>query len=416
MSNSHPYITAINNFIKWTLLCGIVGMSIGSATALFLSSLDFVTLFRDQHSWIIFSLPIVGLLIGLTYHYLGKESVKGYNLLLETHRSPNKTIPFLMAPLVFTATLLTHLAGGSAGREGTAVQMGGAIADQFTKWFKLNEHQRKTIVIIGISAGFAAVFGTPIAGAIFALEIMSFRKINLRSIIPSFAAAYIAHYTCLAWHIEHTNYTLSIVKSVDIKSIGWAGFAGILFGLTALAFTWIGKGWKKLFNLISYAPIRPFLGGILIIIAIQLLGSTKFIGLGIPSIVASFTTQAGPYDFLIKLILTTLTLNAGFKGGEVTPLFFIGASLGSAMIVFMPLPLAILAAMGFVAVFAGATHCVIASIVMGIELFGLQAGLYIGIASIFAYFSSGVQGIYSAQQKLGTKYEMYTYIKKVFSL
>ncbi len=416
MSTSHPYITAVNNFIKWTLLCGIVGLSIGSATALFLSSLDFVTLFREQHAWIIYSLPIIGLLIGLLYYYLGKESVKGNNLLLETHQSPNKPIPFLMAPLVFITTLLTHLAGGSAGREGTAVQMGGAIADQFTKWFKLNDGQRKTIIIIGISAGFAAVFGTPLAGAIFALEIMSFRKIHLRSIIPSLAAAYIAHYTCLAWHIEHTHYTLSIVNSFDIKNIGWAGFAGILFGLTALAFTWVGKGWKRLFNIISYVPARPFIGGLLLLAAIHLLGSTKFIGLGIPSIVASFTTQAGPYDFLIKLVLTALTLNAGFKGGEVTPLFFIGASLGSALIVFVPLPLAILAAMGFVAVFAGATHCVIASIIMGFELFGLQAGWYVGIASIFAYFSSGIEGIYSAQEKLGTKYDMYNYIKKVFSL
>jgi len=416
MPNSHPYISTVNNFIKWTLLCGIIGISVGSATALFLSSLDFVTLFREQHSWIIYSLPVIGLLIGLSYNYLGKESVKGNNLLLETYQSPNATIPFLMAPLVLIATLLTHLAGGSAGREGTAVQMGGAIADSFTKWFKLNEGQRKTIVIIGISAGFAAVFGTPLAGAIFALEIMSFRRIQLNAIIPSFAAAYIAHYTCLAWHIEHTNYTLTILNRFDFKHIGWTAFAGIIFGLTALAFTWIGKGWKKLFNLISYAPLRPFIGGILIIIVIHLLGSTKFIGLGIPSIVASFTTQAGPYDFLIKLALTTMTLNAGFKGGEVTPLFFIGAALGSALVLFVPLPMAILAAMGFVALFAGATHCVIASIIMGIELFGLQAGLYVGIASIFAYFSSGIEGIYSAQEKIGTKYEMYNYIKKVFSL
>jgi H+/Cl- antiporter ClcA len=416
MPNSHPYITALNNFIKWTLLCGIIGITVGSTTALFLSSLDFVTLYREQHAWIIYSLPIVGLLIGLSYYYLGKESIKGNNLLLEVHQSPNARIPFLMAPLVFIATLLTHLAGGSAGREGTAVQMGGAIADQFTKWFKLNELERKTIVIIGISAGFAAVFGTPLAGAIFALEIMSLRRIHIRSILPSFAAAYIAHYTCLAWHIEHTNYTLTILNRFELKHIGWAAFTGIIFGLTALAFTWLGKGWKQVFNLISYAPFRPFIGGVLIIIFIQLFDATKFIGLGIPSIVASFTTQAGPYDFLIKLVLTTMTLNAGFKGGEVTPLFFIGATLGSALIMFIPLPLAILAAMGFVAVFAGATHCVIASIVMGIEIFGLQAGLYVGIASIFAYFSSGIEGIYSAQEKIGTKYEMYSYIKKVFSL
>lgn len=167
--------------LKWIAICILLGSLVGSATGLFLISLDGVTLWRSNHIWIVNFLPFVGLAIGLAYHYYGAESKKGNNLILETHQTLEsdanvKRIPLLMAPLVFISTLLTHVAGGSAGREGTAVQMGGSIADQFTSFFKLNTSERKTILIIGVSAGFAAVFGTPLAGAIFALEIMTFKK------------------------------------------------------------------------------------------------------------------------------------------------------------------------------------------------------------------------------------------------
>ena len=172
--------------LKWILICLLVACLVGSATALFLISLDRVTLWRSYHIWMVNFLPFVGLAIGLAYHYYGGESKKGNNLIIETYQTaeaaPNsKVIPLLMAPLVFISTLLTHVAGGSAGREGTAIQMGGAIADQFTQVFKLSATERKTILIMGVSAGFAAVFGTPLAGAIFALEIMTFKKIKLEN-------------------------------------------------------------------------------------------------------------------------------------------------------------------------------------------------------------------------------------------
>ena len=413
--------TSLLFILKWILICILVGSLVGSATALFLISLDWATEWRSHHLWIINLLPIIGLAIGLAYHYYGAESNKGNNLILESHQTVDadtnkKRIPLVMAPLVFISTLLTHIAGGSAGREGTAVQMGGSIADQFTNWFNLNKEERKTILIIGISAGFAAVFGTPLAAAIFALELMTFRKIKMGNILPSIITAYCAHYICLAWQVKHTIYTIPTVPSITLTNLSWTVVAGLIFGLTAFVFTYSGKIFEFLFSKIKFAPWRPFLGGIVIALLIVFTNSTKFIGLGIPSIVNAFEMPAGQFDFAIKLLLTSFTLSAGFKGGEVTPLFFIGATLGSILIWFIPLPLALLAGMGLVAVFAGATNCYIASIVMGIELFGWEAGVFVGIASVIAYFSSGVNGIYSAQLKTGVKYDLYNFIKKSQSL
>jgi H+/Cl- antiporter ClcA len=409
--------THIINLLKWIFICVIVGVLVGSAAAWFLRSLDFVTDWRENHLWIIYSLPIIGFGIGAMYYYYGGDAKKGNNLLLEQHNHPEKRIPFKMAPFVYIGTILTHLAGGSAGREGTAVQMGGAIADQFTDLFKLNDTQRKTILITGISAGFAAVFGTPIAGAIFALEIMLFKNIRVADILPSFAAAYIAHYTCLAWGIHHTVYAIPIVPHFNMNVLVPIFLAGLIFGTTALLFTASNNVWSKLFSKIKYEPLRPFIGGIILVITIFLLGfDNKFIGLGIPGISDAFMSPAGKYDFAIKLLLTTFTLSAGFKGGEVTPLFFIGATFGNVLFLFIPLPMALLAGMGFVAVFAGATHCAIASIALGFEMFGMGAGVYIGLASIIAYFSSGSKGIYSAQLKEGAKYQFYNYLKRISDL
>jgi H+/Cl- antiporter ClcA len=411
-----PFNTYMIRFFKWVLLCIIIGALTGTAAAFFLMSLDVVTQYRETHIWIIYSLPIIGFAIGAMYHYYGGAAGKGNNLLLEEHQSPQATIPFRMAPLVYIGTILTHLGGGSAGREGTALQMGGAIADQFTKLFKCNTEERKTILVVGISAGFAAVFGTPMAGAIFALELMLFKNSRLANIMPSFAAAYIAHYTCLAMGVHHTRYTIAAIPVINASNITSTLIAGLIFGLAALLFSKMNLIWSWFFHKVRYTPLRPLIGGIVLIIAISILGTPKHIGLGIPTIIESFTTPMGNYDFLIKILLTTFTLSAGFKGGEVTPLFFIGATLGNILIWLIPLPMALLAGMGFVAVFAGATHCVLASIILGIELFGIKAGLFVGIASIASYFTSGASGIYPAQLKQGAKFKLYHYLQRISNL
>ncbi|MBP1222923.1 H+/Cl- antiporter ClcA [Flavobacterium sp. 1355] len=394
--------------LKWIVICVLTGIFSGSASAFFLVSLEFVTQFRIHNHWIIWFLPIGGLLIGLMYYYWGESVVKGNNLLLEEYEKPKKVIPFKMAPLVLFGTLVTHLFGGSAGREGTAVQMGGAIADQFTRIFKLDNSERKILIILGISAGFASVFGTPLAGAIFALEVLYFSKINFKSLILSFLVAYIAYFTVEFWKVKHTHYSIPVVPEFNFNNLFYSIIIGLLAGFAAFLFARSTHFWSSLFSKnIKYPPLRPFIGGIFLAIAIAGLGFTKFSGLGVPSIVDSFSNANPWYDFLLKILFTGFTLGAGFKGGEVTPLFFVGATLGSALSVILPMPIALLAGMGFVAVFSGATHTPIACTVMGIELFGLQPGLFIALACLIAYFSSGSVGIYKSQIVRGAKYKLY---------
>ena len=392
---------------KWILICVLIGILSGSASAFFLVSIEWVTQFRIHHDWIVWLLPFGGLLVGFSYYYWGESVVKGNNLLLEEYESPKKVIPFRMAPLVLLGTLITHLFGGSAGREGTAVQMGGAIADQFTKIFNLDNSERKILIILGISAGFASVFGTPLAGAIFALEVLYFSKINLKSIVLSFLTAYAAYFTVEFWQITHTHYSIPIVPEIGLTTIVYTLIIGILSGFAALLFSRSTHFWSSLFSNIKYPPLRPFIGGTVLAIAIAGFGFTKFSGLGVPVIVDSFSNANQWYDFLLKILFTGFTLGAGFKGGEVTPLFFVGATLGSALSLIIPLPIAFLAGLGFVAVFSGATHTPIACTIMGMELFGIQPGIFIAIACTIAYFSSGSVGIYKSQIIKGAKYKLY---------
>jgi H+/Cl- antiporter ClcA len=391
----------------------LIGLFSGSASAFFLVALEWVTQIREHHAWIIWLLPLGGLIIGLLYHYYGTSVVKGNNLLLEEYENPQQPIPFKMAPLVLIGTLITHLVGGSAGREGTAVQMGGAIADQFSRWFQLDKNDRKTILILGISAGFASVFGTPLAGALFALEVVYFSKINFKSVILSFAVAYAAYFTVEFWQVKHTHYTIATLPEMNGIYLLWTIGAGILFGLAALLFSRTAHFWNRLFSkYIPYAPIRPLIGGTVLAVILFFIGTTKYIGLGVPEIVKAFSTPNESYDFLLKILFTGFTLGAGFKGGEVTPLFFVGATLGSALSVVIPLPIALLAGMGFVAVFSGATHTPIACTVMGMELFGIEGGIFIGIACVVAYFASGSIGIYHSQIVKGPKYHLYQKINR----
>lgn len=384
--------------LKWLVLTAVTGGLIGSASALLLYSLAWATEYRESHVWIIGLLPLAGLFIGLMYHYLAGTAARGNNFLIEEIRTSRNIIPFKMAPLVYIGTVLTHLFGGSAGREGTGVQMGGAIADFLSRFFKMHPYDRKIMVQIGIGAGFASVFGTPLAGAVFALEVIVVGRMRYDAILPIFLSAFFAHYACHAWGVEHTVYTMSEVPGLNIQTLLWVLLASLLFGLTAMLFSrsigfWSGLAKKY----VSYAPFPPLLGGICIALCVWLMGTTKYIGLGVPVIVSSFTEVQMWYDFLLKLLLTTFTIGVGFKGGEVTPLFFVGATLGSALSALLPLPVSFLAGLGFVAVFAGATNTPIACTLMGIELFGIEAGIYLGIACVAAYLFSGHTGIYTSQ-------------------
>ncbi|QZE13014.1 voltage-gated chloride channel family protein [Halosquirtibacter laminarini] len=391
-------VATLGYLIKWLFLSLLVGLLAGAASAFFLKSLHWATDFRNEHMIIIFGLPLGGLVIGLMYHYWGKGVVKGNNLLLEEFHSPKKIIQLRMAPLVLIGTVITHLFGGSAGREGTAVQMGGAIADQFTKWFKLNERDRRILLSCGVAAGFASVFGTPLAGAIFALEVFTIGRMRYDTIMPSFLSAVFADYGCKMFNIHHTQYEIFSIPNFEIQNFLWVVLVGVFCGLAGMLFSKGVHFWGNLFKKIKYAPLRPFVGGAILALTIWAMGfDTKYIGLGVPTIVDSFTSQMNWYDFLLKILFTTFTLGAGFKGGEVTPLFYVGATLGSALSFWIPLPISLLAGVSFVAVFSGATNTPIACTIMGIELFGAEAAVYIAIACVIAYLFSGHSSIYSAQ-------------------
>lgn len=391
----HPSMAYI---LKWTSICLIIGACIGSASAFFLQTLSWVTDYRENHVWLIALLPIGGFLIGLLYYRYGKSVEGGNNLLLDTIHEPKQIIPLKMAIFVYLGTMVTHFFGGSAGREGTALQMAGSIADQFTKPFRLSLDDRKLLIIAAVAGGFGSVFGTPLAGAIFAMEFYFIGRIRHNALFPAFLTATFADYVNRLWQTPHTHYHIAFIPSTSLLNIAYSIFAGMIFGLCASLFS---KGMHKtgsfIKSYISYPPFRPLVGGIIVACSVWALGTTKHIGLGIPTIVQSFDTQLAAYDFAIKMMLTIITLSAGFKGGEVTPLFFIGAALGNALSLVIPLPIGLLAGMGFVAVFAGATNTPIACSIMAIELFGMECGVYASIASIVAYLFSGHNSIYSRQ-------------------
>ncbi|SHF08038.1 chloride channel protein [Pedobacter caeni] len=393
--------------LKWTILCLLTGLAAGTLSALFLTLLNLATDFRESHSYLLYLLPLAGLLIGLLYHHRGKEVERGNNLIFDTIHNPKDIIPFKMTPLVLLGTIVTHLFGGSAGREGTALQMAASTADQLHKPFQLDHADRRILLIAGLSAGFASVFGTPWAGAVFGIEVLLLGRIPQKAVLPALAAAFIGAYVTELWGVGHTHYQINMVPSISLMGVGYSILAGLAFSLAAILFVRLTHLFSGVFKKLKYPPLRPFIGGIIVLVLVLILGTHQYIGLGIPVIVDAFNQASGNEDFAIKILLTAITLGAGFKGGEVTPLFFIGATLGSALSVFLPLPVGLLAGMGFVAVFAGAAKTPLACCIMAFELFGVSCWIYVCIACIVAFLISGHHSIYNAPENKSPRHFLF---------
>jgi H+/Cl- antiporter ClcA len=406
----------IKYLARWTAITVPVAVAIGSMVALFLWVLTWAIHFRFAHTWLLYLLPAAGVVIHLLYKWYGRSAERGNNLIIDEIHQPGAGVPKRMAPLILVTTVITHLFGGSAGREGTAVQIGGSLANLFAGFLNLNEADKKTILTAGVAAGFGAVFGTPLTGAVFALEVIAIRRMQYDALLPCLIAGLLGDLTVSAWGVHHTLYHIDVSKTgllfggVQIPVGIWLTskvlFASALFGLVSSVFA-KAVHWVKTISLkwVKTTWMIPVCGGLLIILLTYILGKPDYLSLGVDAeypeavtVVSAFHhAGANGFSWLWKLVYTAITLGTGFKGGEVTPLFFIGSTLGNTLAELMNAPVSLFAALGFIAVFAGATNTPAACTLMGMELFGPQYAIFFAIACFTAYIFSGDGGIYSTQ-------------------
>ena len=432
--NPREHLALGRYVLKWLAVGVPTGAIIGSAVALFLWLLERATEIRfstDLPSgipWLLFLLPIGGVAVGLLYHAFGKNVEAGNNLIMEQIHAPGGGVPIRMTPLVLIGTVLTHLFGGSAGREGTAVQMGGSLASSIGKLLRLDEADTAALLTAGIAGGFGAVFGTPFTGAVFAVEVLAIGTLSWAAMVPCLIASVAGDAACRAWHIHHTAYHIGTLvghsvspslPGLNLLLLLKVVAASVGFGLASVLFAELTHGLHRVVAGLMPVPyLRPAIGaGVVIALAFTI--GPDYLGLGVTAdpnhpnqvcILSCFHPGgASPWSWWWKTIFTAVTLASGFKGGEVTPLFFIGAALGNVSARLLHAPVDLFAGLGFVGVFAGATNTPLACTIMGIELFAAgDAGLvgsglvvYLATACFVSYLMSGHSGIYLSQ-RIGT--------------
>lgn len=390
---------------QWLLLATLVGLVCGAASALFLAALDHSTRTREAHPWLLFALPFAGLLMGAAYERLGAKIKGGNNLVIETLHSDGPEIPLRMAPMVLIGTLLTHLFGGSAGREGTAVQMGASLTDWISHRLKLDLATRRRLLAAGVAGGFGSVFGTPIAGAIFGLEFVVTGRIEYDALIPALVASLVGDLTTRALGVGHSHYPsapqLALTPLIALK---WAVFS-LAIAATSATFIELTHAIKKRGEAtLRSLSLRMFVGGLALVVLTLLLDTRMYLGLGVPTITRAFSDPSLPsYAFALKLLFTAITIGAGFLGGEVTPLFFVGATLGATLARALGLPIALGAGVGMAALFGSAANAPIALAIMAVELLGANALPHVLIVCALSYVLSGHRSIYPAQRLLRGK-------------
>jgi H+/Cl- antiporter ClcA len=386
--------------VEWTLLGGLVGVACGIASAIFLIALERATRFRVEHEPIVYTLPIAGLVIGVLYDRYGKPVKGGNNLVIDTVHEGSAQIPLRMGPMVLVGTVLTHLFGGSAGREGTAVQMGASLADLIAHRFRVSARTRRQLLAAGIAGGFGSVFGTPVAGVVFGLEVVCLGSLEYDALFPALVASLVGDQVTRRLGVEHTVYPHPAALAVSPLVLAkWAAFA-VAVAATAVVFVELTHGLKKVLERrIPWLPLRMAAGGLLVVGLWKLSGTDDYLGLGVPTIVRAFSDPHLPwFSFAAKLVFTAVTLSAGFLGGEVTPLFFVGATLGNVLGRVLGLPLDLAAGVGLAALFAAAANTPLALSIMAVELLGASVAPHVVVVSVVAYVLSGHRGIYPAQR------------------
>ncbi len=428
--------TFIRLCCKWLLLALPLGVAVGAACALFLHALEWATNLRLGQPWLLWLLPAAAALMALIYQVSCKKSDQGNNLIIEEIHQPGGGVPARMAPLVLAGTLVAHLTGASVGREGTAVQMGGSIAGALGRRFApfIQANDMPVLLMTGMAAGFGGVFGTPIAGAVFAAEVLTRGPVKYRTLthwkiqalIPCLTGSFTADFIAKQWGVRHMDFTPFMDS---LPALGGALalqvlFATLCFGCAAAAFVQLSHAVKAVLKRATpHSWLRAALGGLATLALVYLAGSSDYLGLGTDSPDPQATTiyscffvgGAALTAWLWKMVFTATAVGAGIKGGEVTPLLFIGAALGNTLAgqfsmwnagiehkynLRLPMvPLELFAALGMVAVFAAASNAPLACTLMGMEIFGAKWGGYFAVACFGAYLISGKKGIYSAQKE-----------------
>lgn len=397
------------NILRLVLISALIGSISGLVIGAFMLLLEKAVDLNLNHSFLIYILPLFGLLTTFVYKNYGKNSKRGNNLIIENVNGSDETIPFRMAPLIFVSTIFTHLFGGSVGREGTAVQICGTISNYFAKLFKKTGLDRKVLLLSGISAGFSSVFGTPIAGTIFALEMTKVGSFSYVSMIPALTSAIFSVVVAKLVGVHHSTYNAPSLEAFNGLNMLRVIIISICFGLAARLFIFaihfikdtLGKYFKSDYT-------RIFIGGVLMIAATLLIGNNTYNNLSVGLLKGAFSGNVPTFAFLLKLLLTALCLGSGFQGGEVTPLFIIGGTLGATLASIFGLPLALSVTLGFICVFAGATNTPITSFILYVELFGTNNILFAIIACMISVFISGKSCIYSSQLWLDEEAEFKT--------
>ena len=400
LKTSTKYLAA---FLKWVVISVLVGIIGGIVGSVFHKSIDFVTELRVQNNFMIYLLPIGGLFIALIYYLFSSKGRIDTNRVIESIRK-DKDIPLIMLPLIFISTVVTHMLGGSAGREGAALQLGGSIGYNTGKLLKLRKNDMHIIVMSGMSSVFAALFGTPLTAAIFSLEVTSVGTFHYAGLLPcvisSVTAAQIAKKFSLH-PVQFQGIEFGAVSGILTLQVI---FVAVICAVVSILFCMTIKKSEHLMDkLFKNGFLRAFVGGLIIVILTIAIGNRDYNGAGMDVIERAMSGEAVPWAFLLKILFTAITISAGFKGGEIVPAFFIGSTLGCVTAPLVGCSPVLGAAIGFVALFCGVVNCPIASIMLSLEVFGDDGILLFALASAVSYMMSGYFGLYDSQKILYSK-------------
>ncbi|SDK27049.1 H+/Cl-antiporter ClcA [Sediminibacillus albus] len=376
---------------------------------------------RLKRDWLIFLLPFGGIIIGYIYMNYGKvflnntlnDTAKLNNLVIDSVHG-KKEVPRRMGPIVYFATFVTVLFGGSTGREGAAVQMGGSVAATVNKFFKVNRLDKKILMMSGISAGFGAAFGAPITGAVFGMEMAALGKLKFEALVPCLTASFVGHYvTTAAWGHKHEEFIIRTVPEISISTFMIVILLSVIFSLISVLYCQLRHGIEKFSEKLfkKNHMKRAFFGGIVIVVLTLIVRSQDYNGRGLQMLEQSFIEDVPPFAFLAKLLFTAVTLGTGFVGGEAIPLFFIGATLGNTLHTFIDLPMSFLAALGLIAVFCGGANTPIAAFLLAMEMFDGKGLEYFFVACLVSYLFSGHHGLWPSQKIYEPKSRLYNILR-----